>query len=106
MTATDKERELLLQHRMVEELAAKHQEFQTLTDLLEEIVFRCDDSGKLTLLNSAWTRKTGWPVDECIGRRFVEFIDDSDALSQLSSDLYENEPLITELRIASRWYQM
>ncbi len=103
MTATDKERELLLQHRMVEELAAKHQEFQTLTDLLEEIVFRCDDSGKLTLLNSAWTRKTGWPVDECIGRRFVEFIDDSDALSQLSSDLYENEPLITELRIASRY---
>ena len=103
MTATDKERELLLQHRMVEELAAKHQEFQTLTDLLEEIVFRCDDSGILTLLNSAWTRKTGWPVNECIGRRFLEFVDDSEAITQLNSNLYESEPLITEVRIASRF---
>jgi PAS domain S-box-containing protein len=103
MSATDSERELLLQHRMVEELAAKHQEFQTLTDLLEEIVFRCDDSGKLTLLNSAWTRKTGWPVDECLGRRFVEFIDDSEAITQLNSNLYDSEPLISELRIASRF---
>jgi len=103
MGATDSERELLLQHRMVEELAAKHQEFKTLTDLLEEIVFRCDDSGQLTLLNSAWTRKTGWPVNECLGRRFVEFIEDSDALSQLSNNLYDNEPLITEWRIASRF---
>jgi two-component system sensor histidine kinase/response regulator len=103
MSATDSERELLLQHRMVEELAAKHQEFQTLTDLLEEVVFRCDDSGKLTLLNSAWTRKTGWPVNECIGRRFVEFIDDSEAVTQLSSNLNDSEPLISELRIASRF---
>ncbi len=103
MSATDSERELLLQHRMIEELATKHREFQTLTDLLEEIVFRCDISGTLTLLNSAWTRKTGWTVEECLGRRFIDFVDKGDNINELSGNFNDSDQIVTELRIASRF---
>jgi PAS domain S-box-containing protein len=102
MSATDNDRALEEKNRAIKTLMAKQDEFQTLTDLLEEIIFRCDDSGRLTLLNAAWSRITGWPADECIGRHFAEFIDDAETLTALSQHHNEREAVVTEIRIITR----
>ena len=45
-----------------------------------EVVFAIDAQGRWTYLNPAWTRLTGFPVEECLGRNAMDFVwlDDHD----------------------------
>lgn len=42
---------------------------------MPEVVFATDAQGRWTYLNPAWTRMTGFPVEDCIGRPYHEFVD-------------------------------
>ena len=45
-----------------------------LLDGLNEIVFQTDPHGNWTYLNQAWTRVTGFLVEDCLGRNFLEYV--------------------------------
>ena len=45
-----------------------------LLDSLNEIVFQTDPQGNWTYLNQAWTRVTGFLVEESLGRNFLEYV--------------------------------
>ncbi len=106
MGPTDREIQLQVQNRMVEELASRHREFETLTNLLEDILFRCDEDGTITLLNDAWSRKTGWPVEECIGKNLAEYIDNYSSLFELQSGLSDENTMYCEVRIPTQYREV
>ncbi len=103
MGPSDKELQLLLQNRMVEELATKQQDFELLTDMLEEVVFRCDQYGVFKVLNKAWERKTGWPVNASVGSEFIAYLDDPSAIKALRAGLCSNDDLDFDLKMTSRF---
>jgi PAS domain S-box-containing protein len=43
-----------------------------------EVVFETDASGRLTFLNAAWTRLSGFTLEESLGRDAVEFLSPAD----------------------------
>ncbi len=45
-----------------------------LLDSLTEVVFQTDPGGNWTYLNQAWTRVFGYPVEESLGRNFLEYV--------------------------------
>lgn len=102
MSQHNAERQLLLHNRILEELSAKHREFETLTSLLEEVVFCCDNEGRLTLLNSAWLHKTGWTVAESLNNPLQSYIGNASVLADFSRQLSQDDVLALEVSIASR----
>ncbi len=79
MAASEQELQLQIQAKMLEALYSREQEFSTLTSLLEDLVFRCDGSGKILLVNQAWERVLGWSAEECLGKSLADFQCDADA---------------------------
>ncbi|PPK98198.1 PAS domain S-box-containing protein/diguanylate cyclase (GGDEF)-like protein [Kineococcus xinjiangensis] len=45
-----------------------------LLDDLDEVVFRTDAAGNWTFLSSAWTRLTGFTVEETLGTNFLDYV--------------------------------
>ncbi|UEM22898.1 PAS domain S-box protein [Skermanella mucosa] len=41
---------------------------------MPEVVFAADADGRWTYLNPAWSRMTGLPVEDCIGRPYLDFV--------------------------------
>ncbi|NKI19354.1 PAS domain S-box protein [Spongiibacter sp. KMU-166] len=99
MAASEAEAQLILHNRILEELGAKHREFETLAELLEEIVFRCDGAGHLTLLNVAWEHITGWEVQESLGKRLSDFLVDGNIAGELSNSFSISDSISLELPI-------
>lgn len=48
--------------------------FRNVVSHVEEIIFQTDESGLWTYLNPAWTKITGYSVESCLGRSFLEFV--------------------------------
>ncbi len=44
-----------------------------LLDALGCVAFECDGEGKFTFLNPLWEQLTGYRVEDCLGRRYLEF---------------------------------
>lgn len=76
MAATEQELSLQIQAKMLETLTAREQEFSMLTKLLDDIVFRCSQDGQIRLLNVAWERTMGWPVNESLGENLFNYQDE------------------------------
>ena len=58
---------------------------QNLSETLERagaIIIATDAEGRLTLVNSAWSRLTGWPAAEALGRRLAKGQTLADEISQ------------------------
>ena len=66
-------------------MPAGPERFRAVLDNLDEVVFETDPDGRWTYLNAAWTKITGWPVDESLGRPFLEHVhpDEHDATVEL-----------------------
>ncbi|MCP3136836.1 PAS domain S-box protein [Pyxidicoccus xibeiensis] len=56
--------------------------YRLIIDKLKEVVFQTDTQGTWTFLNPAWTELTGFTVEECLGRPFMDFIHPDDRLPQ------------------------
>ena len=53
--------------------------YEGIVDLIDEAVFRTDDTGRWTFLSHAWTIVTGFPVAASIGRCLADVVHSSDA---------------------------
>ena len=58
--------------------------YEAIVDLIDEVVFRTDETGSWTFLSRAWTTVTGFAVAASIGRRLSDVVHSSDA--QLYAD--------------------
>ncbi len=110
MAATDQELQLQIQAKMLEALRSREQEFSTLTSLLEDLVFRCDGSGKILLVNQAWERVLGWDVQESLGKSLADFQCDAETSLVLpdraSQDTYAGEICLRDRRGLKRIFNL
>lgn len=70
-----------------------------------EVLCRVDGSGRFSYLNTAWTRTTGYAIEESCGRPVLEFVypDDQVFSRMLLDSLNHGEPLVHgELRLLTR----
>jgi two-component system, cell cycle sensor histidine kinase and response regulator CckA len=64
--------------RSEQALGASEVKYRTVIENVEEVIFQLDDGGCWTFLNPAWTRITGFSVEEALGRPFAEFVHPED----------------------------
>ncbi|HEX6981112.1 MAG TPA: PAS domain S-box protein [Alphaproteobacteria bacterium] len=67
--------------------------YRSVVDTVTDVIFQTDAEGVWTFLNPAWTRITGFPVDETIGTNFIDYVhpDDRDASRQILAPLIAGE---------------
>lgn len=58
-------------------LLLQENRLSALVDSLREVVFQTDRSGRWTFLNPAWTRLTGFDLNETLGARCIDSLDPS-----------------------------
>ena len=58
-----------------------------MVDSIQEVIFEADPEGRWTHLNAAWTRLLGFPVEECLGRPFLEYVHPDDRQGNLEKFL-------------------
>ncbi len=56
------------------ELTLSQQNYRNVVENVKEIIFKTDAEGNWLFLNQAWEEVTGFPVDESIGERFVNYV--------------------------------
>lgn len=56
----------------------KDDRYQRVVDNLREVIFQIDTAGAWAFLNRAWTNVTGFEINECLGRRFLDFVHQED----------------------------
>ena len=57
---------------------AEADHYRALVEDLREVVVRIDRQGRWAFLNPAWTELTGFPVGDCLGRPFLDFLHPAD----------------------------
>ena len=57
-----------------EELRKSEVKYRSLVETMDDIVFSLDLEGKFTFLNKRFEEKTGYKIEELIGKRFVEIL--------------------------------
>ena len=61
--------------------------YQAVLDSLDEVVFETDTVGRWTYLNAAWTKITGFGINESLGEAFLDFVHPEERASTL--ELFE-----------------
>ena len=64
-------------------------------DRLEEVVFSIDATDRITYVNAAWTRLSGFAAAETVGRTTLSFVDDADrerAATEVRACIAAREP--------------
>ena len=62
-------------------VAAREREMGVTLAGLQEVVFRCDNDGRLTFVNPAWEQLVGRPAAACIGQTFVDAVAPGDRMA-------------------------
>jgi PAS domain S-box-containing protein len=62
-------------------VAAREREMGVTLAGLQEVVFRCDNDGRLTFVNPAWERLVGRPAAACTGQLFAEAVAPGDRMA-------------------------
>ena len=57
--------------------------YQWMVETVQEVIFEADPTGTWTYLNPAWERLLGHPVDESLGRSFLDFVHPDDRQANL-----------------------
>ena len=79
--------ETLLAQR-TEALAALRQSeerYRSVAEQIHEVLFETDRDGQIRFLSAAWRTITGFPVDETLGARLVDFVCDEDRPATLAA---------------------
>ena len=63
-----------IQYRLIEKLSESERRYRELVENLREIVFKCNQAGKLTFLNRAWSETLGYSQAESLERSLVDFL--------------------------------
>ena len=87
-------------------LRRSEEEYRTVVEDLQEVIFRLDPVGDIKFLNWAWTATTGHPVENSLGRCFTEFLpqDERPVVETMLQSLVAGqvEEGRTELRLVAR----
>ncbi|MGB3206498.1 MAG: SpoIIE family protein phosphatase [Crinalium sp.] len=67
-----------IQYRLIEKLSESERRYRELVENLREIVFKCNQVGKLTFLNRAWSETLGYSQAESLERSLVDFLHPED----------------------------
>ncbi|MBO8182536.1 MAG: PAS domain S-box protein [Archaeoglobus sp.] len=59
---------------MQEKLRRSEEKYRTLVETMDDVVFTLDLKGRLTFLNKRFEDKTGYSVDEMLGKSFIELV--------------------------------
>ncbi|NJO20460.1 MAG: PAS domain S-box protein [Spirulinaceae cyanobacterium RM2_2_10] len=81
------------------QLAAISRLYRSVLQSIGEVIFQTDVAGRWTFLSSPWTTITGYKVDECLGRSFLEWVfadEDRLILAQQFHALVEGDREIIE----------
>ncbi|MDZ8056257.1 MAG: ATP-binding protein [Aulosira sp. ZfuVER01] len=70
----DNELHTQIQYRLIEQISESERRYRELVENLREIVFKCDKSGNLTLLNKAWTLTLGYSSSECLNHPIDDYL--------------------------------
>ena len=67
---------------LLEALRSSEAQYRGVVENAKEIVFQVDANGTWTFLNPAWTEVTEYPVEDALGRPFIDFVhpDDRDRI--------------------------
>jgi PAS domain S-box-containing protein len=57
---------------------AEADRYRALVEDLKEVIFQIDRQGQWSFLNPAWIELTGYPVEACLGKPFLEFLHPAD----------------------------
>ncbi|NEO83929.1 MAG: PAS domain S-box protein [Spirulina sp. SIO3F2] len=89
-----------IQYRLLNKLSESERRYRELVENLREIVFKCDQEGKLLFINQAWTTTLGYSSSDSLGQPLSQFIDLQDhALWQSALEtLDEQSNIRQELR--------
>jgi diguanylate cyclase (GGDEF)-like protein/PAS domain S-box-containing protein len=60
-------------------------QLRKLIDGMHEILFELSSAGELVFLNPAWEKLTGFKIDDSLGKPFVDFLLDEDAVRDFST---------------------
>lgn len=77
-------------------LAANENKYRTLTEQLNDVVYRTDAQGQITYISPACKRIFGFDPGQMIGRTILDFLDKEDvprALELLAETLQSNQPM-------------
>ncbi|MBE0539985.1 MAG: response regulator [Verrucomicrobia bacterium] len=70
---------LCIQRKQAEAaLDASENRYRTVVESIKEVVFQMDPQGRWLFLNPAWTTITGFPVEDSLGRSFLDFLPPED----------------------------
>ncbi|MEK7372462.1 MAG: PAS domain S-box protein [candidate division NC10 bacterium] len=68
-------------HRRAEEaLERSREEYRSVVDSIQQVIYRTDARGRWTFLSAAWVEVTGFAVEESLGRTFLDFVHPEDRL--------------------------
>lgn len=70
----DNELHTQIQYRLIEQISESERRYRELVENLREIVFKCDKTGNITLLNKAWTLTLGYSASECLNRPIDDYL--------------------------------
>jgi len=57
---------------------AEADRYRALVEDLKEVIFQIDRQGQWSFLNPAWTELTGFPLEDCLGRAFLDYLHPAD----------------------------
>ncbi|HWG91056.1 MAG TPA: PAS domain S-box protein, partial [Candidatus Thermoplasmatota archaeon] len=89
-------------HTAVNALKASEERYRSLVETAPDIVYSVDLEGRYTALNPAWEKILGWPVEDWLGRSFVEVVHPHDlppTMDLFQSVLRGEEPDLLVIRL-------
>ncbi len=63
-----------IHYRLIEELSASETRYRELVELLQDVVFECDEQGRLTFLNRAWHEILGYSNEDSLNKPITDFV--------------------------------
>ena len=71
-------RDVTERKRAEEAIRESERRYRSVVDNVNEVVFQTDASGLWTFLNRAWEEITGFPVEESVGKNFLDYVHPDD----------------------------
>ncbi|NTU78205.1 MAG: PAS domain S-box protein [Chloroflexales bacterium] len=90
--------DITAQRQAEQELRDSELRYRLLVENVKEVVFQTDAAGLWTFLNRAWTEITGFSVEACLGKLFLDYVHPDDRERNLA--LFE--PLIARQKAYCR----
>jgi len=98
------EEELHLQanYRLLVELENSNQAFNTLVDLLGEVVFSCRQDGGLTFVNAAWKKILGQTPNDVLGHKLYDFAISTSDRDELKVSFVHEREISREIMLSTQ----